>query len=177
MACAQAKTLGQNIIPIIDIGPLRDGTNPKGVAKELHAASQGLGFIYIKGHGIPEAVITSARAKALEFFAQPEAAKSTVKVSQKHRGWLGQGGAKMKDWANTDLKESFIWGHQDAGGKTLEDHPPRGANQWPEHLPGMQDQAMAYFNHAHDVAYHLMRGFALGLDLEKDFLLNRRAVR
>jgi len=171
MAYAQAKTLDQNIIPVIDISPLRDGTNPKAVARELHAASQGLGFIYIKGHGIPEAVIKSARANALEFFALPEATKSAVKVSEKHRGWLGQGGAKMKDGAKADLKESFIWGHQDADGKTLEDHPLRGANQWPDHLPTMQAQAMAYFNHAHDVAHHLMRGFALGLDLEPDFFL------
>ncbi|MAC02358.1 hypothetical protein N9C56_09990 [Paracoccaceae bacterium] len=171
MAYAQAKTLDQNIIPVIDISPLRDGTNPKAVARELHAASQGLGFIYIKGHGIPEAVIKSARANALEFFALPEATKSAVKVSEKHRGWLGQGGAKMKDGAKADLKESFIWGHQDADGKTLEDHPLRGANQWPDHLPAMQAQAMAYFNHAHDVAHHLMRGFALGLDLEPDFFL------
>ena len=130
------------------ISSLRDGTNPKAVARELHAASQGLGFIYIKGHGIPEAVIKSARANALAFFAQSEATKSTVKVSQKHRGWLGQGGAKMKDGAKADLKESFIWGHEDAAGKTLEDHPLRGANQWPDQPPAMQEQAMAYFNHA-----------------------------
>ena len=36
MAYAQAKTLDQNIIPVIDISPLRDGTNPKAVARELH---------------------------------------------------------------------------------------------------------------------------------------------
>ena len=78
MTYAQAKTLDQNIIPVIDISPLRDGTNPKAVARELHAASQGLGFIYIKGHGIPEAVIKSARANALEFFALPEATKRRV---------------------------------------------------------------------------------------------------
>ena len=171
MAYAQAKKLDQSIIPVIDIAPLRDGTDPRGVAKALHAASQGLGFIYIKGHGIPDAVIDSARESALGFFEQPEEVKSTVKVSRKHRGWLGQGGAKMKDGAKTDLKESFIWGHQDASGKTLEDHPLRGANQWPDQLPAMQERAMTYFNHAHDVAHHLMRGFALGLDLAEDFFL------
>jgi len=44
---------------------LRDGSDPQAVARALHAASQGLGFIYITGHGIPEESVESARA-ALE---------------------------------------------------------------------------------------------------------------
>ena len=175
MAYAQARKLDQSIIPVVDIGPLRDGTDSQKVAKELHAASQGLGFIYIKGHGIPDSIINAARASAFDFFGQPDAAKANVKVSDKHRGWLGQGGAKMKEGAKADLKESFIWGHQDAQGRTVEDHPLRGANQWPAELPQMQENAMAYFTHAHDVAHHLMRGFAVGLDLEEDFFLKTAA--
>ena len=73
----------------------------------------------------------------------------------------------MKDGAKADLKESFIWGHQDAQGQTVQG----GANQWPLELPQMQKNAMAYFNYAYDVAHHVMRGFALGLDLDKDFFL------
>ena len=169
MAYAQARKLDQSIIPVVDIGPLRDGTDSQKVAKELHAASQGLGFIYIKGHGIPDSIINAARASAFDFFGQPDAAKANVKVSDKHRGWLGQGGAKMKEGAKADLKESFIWGHQDAQGRTVEDHPLRGANQWPAELPQMQENAMAYFTHAHDVAHHLMRGFAVGLILRRIF--------
>jgi len=30
---------------------------------------------------------------------------------------------------------------------------------------------MDYFKHAHDVAHHLMRGFALGLGVNEDFFL------
>ena len=175
MAYAQAKKLDQSIIPVVDIGPLREGTDARKVAKELHAASKGLGFIYIKGHGIPDSIIDAARAGAFDFFAQPETLKATVKISDKHRGWLGQGGAKMKDGAKADLKESFIWGHQDSQGHTVEDHPLRGSNQWPAEPQQMQKNAMDYFTHAHDVAHHLMRGFALGLDLNEDFFLKTAA--
>jgi len=45
MAYAQAKQFDASLIPVIDITPLRDGTDPVGVAKALHAASQDLGFI------------------------------------------------------------------------------------------------------------------------------------
>ena len=170
MSYAKAKILDQSLIPVVDIQPLRDGSDPKGVAKLLHEASQKLGFIYIKGHGIPEEVIDSARAGAYEFFGQTESVKADVKVTAKHRGWLGQGGAKMKDGAKADLKESFIWGHEDDD-RALMDHDLRGENIWPAELPHMSQQAMAYFQHAHKVAHHLMRGFALGLDLDEDFFL------
>jgi isopenicillin N synthase-like dioxygenase len=170
MSYAEAKILDQSLIPVVDIQPLRDGSDPKGVAKLLHEASQKLGFIYIKGHGIPEEVIDNARAGAYEFFGQTESVKAAVKVTARHRGWLGQGGAKMKDGAKADLKESFIWGHEDDD-RALMDHDLRGENIWPAELPHMSQEAMSYFQHAHKVAHHLMRGFALGLDLDEDFFL------
>lgn len=171
MAYAEAKYVDQELIPIVDISPLRDGSDPRRVADALHAASQGLGFIYIKGHGIPAPIIEAARNSAMSFFQLPEAEKARISVTAQHRGWLGSGGAKMQDDAKADLKESFIWGYQDAAGTTPEDHPLRGANNWPAFVPGFEDTAMAYFRHAHDVAHHLMRGFAIGLDLEPEFFL------
>ena len=65
MAYARVKKTNADAIPVIDITPLRDGTNPMDVAKALHGASRKLGFIYIAGHGIPEAIIASAQASAL----------------------------------------------------------------------------------------------------------------
>jgi len=171
MTYAQARKTDADVIPVIDITPLRDGSDPQSVAKALHAASQGLGFIYIKGHGIDPALIGAARKYAYRFFHRADAAKAAVAVSAKHRGWLGQGGAKMQDGAKPDLKESFIWGYQDAKGHTPQDHALRGPNQWPGDLPELQETAMAYFEQAHGVAHHLMRGFALGLDLPEDFFL------
>ena len=171
MAYAQAKKVDADIIPVIDITPLRDGSDPKGVADALHSASKRLGFIYIKGHGIAEETIEAARSSAYEFFHSSNEEKSSVTVSNRHRGWLGQGGAKMQNNAKADLKESFIWGYQNKAGDTPQDHSLRGPNQWPEFLPTMQEQAMDYFHQVHEVAHHLMRGFALGLELEENFFL------
>lgn len=176
MSYARAKALDQSIIPVIDIGPLRDGSDAKGVAKALHRASQEVGFIYVANHGIDDDLITSARATALAFFRQPGETKQTVSVSDKHRGFLAQGGARMQTGAKADLKESFIFGYEDENGVTLEDHPLRGANRWPDDMPCLQEQAMTYFHAAHDVAHHLMRGFALGLDQAEDFFLETTAA-
>ncbi len=171
MAYAQAKLVDTGIIPVVDIAPLRDGSNPKQVADALHSASQNLGFIYIKGHGIPESVIDAARSCAYSFFQGSNEDKSSIAVSSAHRGWLNQGGAKMQDGAKSDLKESFIWGYQDEGGATPMDHTLRGPNQWPSFVPDMQQKSMEYFRQAHEVAHHLMRGFAIGLNLNENFFL------
>lgn len=171
MAYATAKRFDSNDIPVVDISSLRDGSDPVAISKALHAASQSLGFIYIKGHGIPNSLIQSARQQAMDFFHADETVKSAVSISAKHRGWLGHGKAKMQDNAKPDLKESFIWGYQDPSGNTPEDHALRGANQWPESMPDLQTVATDYFQQAHQVAYYLMRGFALGLGLDESFFL------
>lgn len=171
MSYATAQELDPDLIPVIDITPLRDGSAPAKVASALREASQGLGFIYITGHGIPDALIDAARARAFDFFRAAPELKETVRISTGHRGWIPPGGAKMQDDARPDLKESLVWGWQDDDGAKSDGHPLRGQNRWPDFVPGIEDHAMAYFEAVHDVAYHLMRGFALGLDLPQDFFL------
>ena len=158
-------------IPVIDITPLRDGSNPQAVAEALLSASQNLGFIYIKGHGIADVAIDAAREQAYRFFRSSEADKQCYRISKQHRGWLARGGAKMQDDAQADQKESFLWGYEDEQGFTESDHELRGPNQWPDFVPGLQKSAMDYFTQADQVARHLMRGFALGLKLDPDFFL------
>jgi len=173
---AQASSTTDQSIPVIDISPLRDGSNPTAVAQALLAASQNLGFIYINGHGIPDDIIATARVHAFDFFRNPEKNKRRCTISNKHRGWLSQGGAKMQDGVAADLKESFIWGYQDDNGGTPSDHELRGPNQWPDFVPGMESAALGYFDHADRVARHLLQGFALGLNQEIDFFLRNAEI-
>ena len=171
MAYAEANNIDVNKIPVIDITGLRNGTDSSSVAEKLHKASTGLGFIYIKGHGIPQDKLQELRSDALKFFRSSASEKELVRISKKHRGWLGYGGAKMKADAKSDLKESFIWGHQDANGNTPEDHPLRGSNLWPKFIPSLELNAMEYFYLADKLAQDLLRGFALGLKLSENFFI------
>lgn len=176
MAYAAARTLNRSLIPVIDIGPLRDGANPATVAAELHRASTEVGFIYVVNHGITDDALRSARETALSFFRQDDALKEDVRVTDKHRGWLAPGKAKMQDDARPDLKESYIWGYQDAAGQTPDDHSLRGANRWPGASSALRDAAMGWFDAAHAVAKDLMRAFAIGLDKPEDFFLKNNDV-
>ncbi len=171
MPWAGARTVDSGTIPVVDLAPLRDGTGPEAVARALHDASRGLGFIYVAGHGIPPGVTDTLRETAYRFFRALEEARRAVRVSAKHRGWIGRGGARMKDDAKADFKESFLFGYEDENGRAPEDHPLRGANRWPAFLPELRGQGMRFFHHAHEVARHLMRGFAIGLRLDEDFFL------
>ena len=158
-------------IPIVDITALRLGSDPKKVGDLLHQASQEFGFIYIIGHGIPFELIEKTRQIFLEFFRSPEHEKSIVTVSKNHRGWLGPNSAVMYENALPDLKESFVWGCEFEPDQIPTDHPLRGINYWPPFLPEMRTYAMDYFAKAQEVAHHLMRGFALGLNLEEHFFV------
>ena len=169
MSYAEAKQLDEKKIPVIDITDLRNGTNKQKVALALHNASSGLGFIYIKCHGISENLIQSLRMDGLNFFRSPENKKREILVSNKHRGWLSFGGAKMDDNAKPDLKESFIWGHENSRGESLDDHPLRGPNLWPSFLPSLRENALSYFHQTDLLAKTLLKGFALGLNLEENF--------
>ena len=101
MSTSSVKELDVDKVPVIDIGSLRDNSDPTTVAKELYSASTGLGFIYIKNHGISQKKIDALRNDGLKFFRSSKENKGLVAISERHRGWLGFGGAKMKDGRKT----------------------------------------------------------------------------
>lgn len=162
---------GDGAIPVIDIGPLRDGSDPLRVAQALHHASHEVGFLYVTNHGMDEALLAHARALALTFFKQGMTEKQAMGISGKHRGFLAMGAARMQDKAQPDLKESFIWGHEDAHGHVPEDHALRGANRWPAAIPELRPVALAFAAQADRLARQLLYGFALGLGLAPGFFL------
>lgn len=169
MSVARAADGSTDGIPVIDIGPLRDGSDPEGVAAEILDASQSVGFLYVSNHGIAEDLIRSARAAGLAFFRQPQEAKLEVEIGGAHRGFLKIGASKMDEEAQPDLKESFIWGYEPSA--EAPENAFRGPNRWPAAPAGMKDAALAYFDAAHSVARLLLRAAGLGLGLAPDTFL------
>lgn len=173
MLSATSATPLDSGIPVVDIGPLRDNSNPGEVARQIHDANRGLGFLYVCNHGLPEELIAETRGAGLEFFRQPESVKREVCMHQNHRGFLGIGDAKMYRGARSDLKESFVWGAE-PGPQTARDRAPNrfeGANRWPSMPSALQRCCRSYLDAAHQVAQHLLRAFALGLSLPESTFL------
>ena len=77
-------------IPVIDVAPAFAG-EPGGletVAAQVREASERVGFFYVLGHGVPQALIDDAFAASREFHALPLEAKLALKLNQSNIGYL-----------------------------------------------------------------------------------------
>lgn len=178
MSYASAADLGRESIPVIDISAARGPSGDADIAavgRALRAASQELGFFYIAGHGVPEEKIQAAVSAARAFFARPLEEKQKIAVNPRHRGFLRQGGAVMRDDVKPDLKESFNWAFEVPEGSSLQrpDRPLIGPNLWPADMPELRAALYGYYEEVVAGGRDLMRAFALALDLPGNFFADK----
>ena len=186
---ARAEPIEAGEVPVIDIAPLRDGTDPAGVGAELARAATEVGFLYVRNHGVDDAVVERARRVGVEFFRLAEEDKLEAGTNRFHHGYLKPGSTKMYDDAKLDLKESFNWGIEldgdcgddvhgapGAGAETGAEpaNPLVGPNVWPAAMPELRASVYPYFEAASACAEDLLRGFALGAGLDAEHFVRRR---
>ena len=178
---ARAEPIDAGEVPVIDVAPLRDGTDPAGVGAALARAASEVGFLYVRNHGVDAALVERARGAAFEFFRMPEEAKREAGTNRFHHGYLKPGATKMYDDARADLKESFNWGFEldaVAGGELDPEeasaNPLLGPNVWPAAMPELKAAVYPYFEAASACAEDLLRGFALGAGLEPEHFIRHR---
>ena len=170
MRHAPARTIDTDLIPVIDIGRLADGSKDgiAAVAAEMLAAAHATGFFYVRTHGIAQSLIDAVFAQSAAFFHADFAAKSTVTVNPWHRGFIRTGEAKMYKGSRPDLKESYIWGLDTATGRADPDAFGTPPNQWPAFQPTMRPTLTQYFTEANQVGWRLLSAFATALDIPAD---------
>ena len=161
------------MIPIIEFGAARRG-DPAALAAAAAAireACEGVGFFYIRDHGVPEAVIAAAREQATLFFHLPQERKREVAVNARHRGFNALGDALMYEARRPDQKEFFSIGLE-----LPEDDPDvvagerlRGPNQWPAGLPAFRAALTAYYDALGACGANLMRAVAVSLGRDPGF--------
>lgn len=166
MSRASTERLDAADVPVIDIGPLRDGSDPTEVGRRLAWAATEVGFIYVENHGVPASLIENARRTGLEFFRMPAETKLAAATNEFHHGYLRPGSTKMYDDARPDLKESFNWGVERNDGMARPSNPLLGPNVWPPGMPSLRDAVYPFFAAASACAEDLLRGFALGAGLD-----------
>jgi isopenicillin N synthase-like dioxygenase len=172
---AKAESIDASAIPVIDICGLHDGSvaRYREIADAFLTAAQNVGFFYLKNHGVPAELIDEAFAVSGEFFAHSATEKETVHVSDRHRGFLSVGQAKMQGSPTKDLKESFIWGREFSADAlaSLADNPMVGRNQWPAFVPRMPQILNTYFESCINLGQSLLRVFAVALDVIPEYFL------
>jgi isopenicillin N synthase-like dioxygenase len=168
-----AKALPESAIPVIDIACLANDSLPayRSVAAGFLRAARTVGFFYVANHGVPAELIDDTFAVAREFFAAPEAQKLRVRVSERHRGYLGVGEARMQGSRKVDLKESFIWGREFTVDEwpELAANPMLGPNRWPDFVPRMPAVLNAYFEACVALGLRLLKVFAVALEIDPGY--------
>lgn len=153
-------------VPIVDIQGLRSNSPAlrRAAAADLGAAARNVGFLYIKGHGVPEADLTALRDTARRWFDQPQAVKMASYIGQSvnHSGYSPEGEESTASGV-PGKKESYDIGVE----STRSLAPMVGPNQWPADRE-FQAVVGRYYAVMSDLSHTLFAGFALALGLAED---------
>src|SRR3989337_2639661 len=97
-------------VPIVDISGLRspDRAERERVAAEIGRAARDVGFLYVSGSGVDDALFDDMLEATKEFFALPleEKMRSYIGLSRCHRGYVPVGEEGVEA-GTPDLKEAF----------------------------------------------------------------------
>jgi isopenicillin N synthase-like dioxygenase len=159
-------------IPIVDITGLRSPDRPERerVAADIGKAAREIGFLYISGTGIDEALFDRMLAATKTFFALPveEKMRSYIGLSTCHRGYVPVGEEGVET-GMPDLKEAF----DTALDLPADDpdhvagNPMLGPNVWPE-VDGFAEAVTAYYQAVLDLGNRLLWAFAVALGEDPD---------
>lgn len=173
----QSLEAATRAIPVIDFGPAFRGEPGalEAVAAQVRRACERIGFFYLAGHGVPQAVIDAAFAAAREFHALPLEQKLQLKLNENNIGYLPvnqsmQRASTVHKATRPNFNESFFISHDRPA-----DHPDviaglplRGRNQWPEsHVP-MRVAMTSYFKALEKLGERTLPVLARSLDMPAD---------
>jgi isopenicillin N synthase-like dioxygenase len=167
-------------VPVVDIGGLRsrDPDDRARVAAEIGSAASDVGFFYISGSSVDDAVFDRLLAATKAFFALPldEKMRSYIGLSRCHRGYvpIGEEGFASE---RPDLKEAFDTALDLPADDpdVLAGNPMLGPNTWPE-LPGFADAVTEYYAAVIEVGRLLLGAFAVALGEDPD-VFTRHATK
>ncbi|MGB8407889.1 MAG: 2-oxoglutarate and iron-dependent oxygenase domain-containing protein [Mycobacterium sp.] len=163
-------------VPVVDISGLRSERleDRVRVAAEIGRAAREVGFLYVAGAGVDEALFDRLLAVTQEFFALPleQKMQSYIGLSSCHRGYVPTGEEGVQDGdapAVPDLKEAYDTALDLPADDPdhLAGNPMLGPNTWPE-LPGFADAVTDYYHAVLDVGHQLLWAFAVALGEDPD---------
>jgi len=159
------SVLSDGRLPVIDVSALFE---PDGdvvaVAREIGAACRGIGFFYVRGHGIGAGRIDDMFAMARRFFALPAEAKEAlgIEAAGNNRGYVGIESENLDPAAPHDIKEAFNIGRESGPGDDAAPTP------WPD-LPGFRQLMTDFYAACQHLATTLHRAIAVDLGEQENY--------
>ncbi|MEY4761315.1 MAG: hypothetical protein RLZZ200_1171 [Pseudomonadota bacterium] len=151
--------------------PVLDLRSPSFV-DALRAAARDVGFFYLIGHGVPDALAEHIFAASRRFFALPEDRKLAIQManSRHFRGYTRLGDELTG--GRTDWREQLDFGPELPAIDVGPADPPwrrlQGPNQWPADIPELRPLILAWQSRLHTVAQRVLQAFALSLEQPPD---------
>lgn len=167
-------TAASETIPVVDFGPWLAGAPgaAERTAAELRVALTEIGFYCIVNHGIDRGLIAATFEQARRFHALPLEAKMALKLNRHNQGYLPLRGntlrtSTVQTGTKPNLNEAFFVKRELAPDHpdVLADRRFRGANRWPDGLPGFRETVLAYCAAMEALVQRMVRLYALALDL------------
>jgi len=154
-------------IPVIDLGPAFAGEPgaAEATAAELRRANETIGFLFIRNHGVPAALMRETFEAAAAFHALPMERKMEVKLDDAMQGYLPyRSSVARANGLNAVRKPN----ENEAFFVNPERDPARPANRWPDALPAFRDVTLRYLAAVEALAMRMLPLYARALDLPPD---------
>jgi len=169
-------TVGTDV-PIVDFSRFRTGTpaEREAIAQRLRAVSSSLGFVYLGGTGITQAVVDALLASSRAFFAagaEKFAFTTPLRLGGRlSAGFVPQGREHEDEATPSDLKEAFDLFLD--GSYSAEAFAPAVDAPVPAVVEPQVAAFVAYHARCTEIANDVLRAFALGFGLPDDYFVSR----
>ncbi len=164
-----SQAISSQKLPLLDLSAFDAGPAERALfLAKLRAAAHDVGFFYLTGHGISDALIDKVVGQSRRFFALPEADKLAIEMvnSPHFRGYTRPGWERTK--GQPDWREQLDVGPEEAAFPKNPSLPAwtrlQGPNQWPASLPELRPTLLQWQKEVTAVAIRLLRAFALALE-------------
>ena len=169
-------------IPILDLAPYFAGETGAlpALGAQLRRAFTEVGFYFIRGHGVPQAMVDTGFEAAARFHAQPLEAKLAMPFNRDNIGYLPMRGNTSRMNAVEGIKKPNANEAVFFKRELPPDHPDvlagkrfRGVNRWPMDLPGFREAALAYAGAMEALGRRLVPIYAVALGMPADWFADK----
>jgi isopenicillin N synthase-like dioxygenase len=166
------------MIPILDVSSYFAGDKDElaRLGDALRHALEHVGFYYLRGHGIPSALVDGMFNACERFHAQPTENKLALRINEHNIGYMPMGGSlarssKVNINTKPSVNEAFFLRRERAPDDpdVIAGRRFRGLNQWPSSLPGFREVALAYMSAMEQLGRKMVRIYAVALDLHPNY--------
>lgn len=158
-------------IPIVDLSDFTGGNSDKKRAfvQELGKAYEDVGFVAVKNHGIPDALISDLYKHVQQFFSLPSEKKRKFEIPELagQRGYTSFGKEHAKGSEAPDLKEFFQYGQSVPEGHPLKPEYPDNVSV--KEVEGFNETLFAAYRAFEKSGKSLLQAIALYLGLDENY--------